>query len=106
MFVGVLTPRPWPRLREAFRAPGALLSRRLTPRSDVRAALQHCTSLCTVARVTAKTLRMPVSVAARKGVSAVAATAADQRVVLTSLGRPVAVVDAADRLDEAVRTMR
>lgn len=49
---------------------------------------------------------MPVSTAARKGVSAVAATAADQRVVLTSLGRPVAVVDSADRLDEAMRTMR
>lgn len=56
--------------------------------------------------MTGKTLRMPVSTAARKGVSAVAATAADQRVVLTSLGRPVAVVDSADRLDEAMRTMR
>ena len=48
---------------------------------------------------------MPVSVAARKGVSAVAATAAEQRVVLTSLGRPVAVVDAADRLDAVVESL-
>lgn len=51
-------------------------------------------------------LRMPISTAARKGVSAVAATAADQRVVLTSLGRPVAVVDSAERLDEDVRRLR
>jgi len=49
---------------------------------------------------------MPVSTASRKGVSAVAATAAHQRVVLTSLGRPVAVVDSAERLDEDVRRLR
>lgn len=53
-----------------------------------------------------RTVRMPISVAARKGVSAVAAEAADHRVILTSLGRPVAVVDAAERLDEDIRTMR
>lgn len=51
-------------------------------------------------------VRMPISVAARKGVSAVAAEAAEHRVILTSLGRPVAVVDAAERLDEDIRTMR
>lgn len=56
--------------------------------------------------MSAPTIRMPVSTAARKGVSAVAATAADQRVVLTSLGRPVAVVDSAERLDEDVRRLR
>jgi len=49
---------------------------------------------------------MPISVAARRGVSAVAAEAAEHRVILTSLGRPVAVVDAAERLDEDIRTMR
>ncbi len=49
---------------------------------------------------------MPVSTASRKGVSAVAASAAEQRVVLTSLGRPVAVVDSAERLDEDVRRLR
>ena len=49
---------------------------------------------------------MPVSLASRKGVSAVAATAADRRVVLTSLGRPVAVVDSAERLDDDVRRLR
>lgn len=52
------------------------------------------------------TLRMPVTVAARKGVSAVAAQSVDQRVVLTNHGRPVAVVDSAERLDEDVRTLR
>lgn len=52
------------------------------------------------------TLRMPVSVAARKGVSALAAEAAAHRVVLTSHGRPVAVVDSAERLDEDIRTLR
>ncbi len=42
--------------------------------------------------MTTSALRMPISTAARKGVSAVAASAAEHRVVLTSLGRPVAVV--------------
>ena len=51
-------------------------------------------------------IRMPVSTASRKGVSAVAAAAADQRVVLTSLGRPVAVVDSAERIDEDMRRLR
>jgi hypothetical protein len=53
-----------------------------------------------------QTVRMPVSVAARKGVSAVAAAAAERRVVLTSLGRPVAVVDSAARTDETARLLR
>ena len=51
-------------------------------------------------------LRMPVSVASRKGISAVAATAEERRVVLTSLGRDVAVVDSAARLDDDVRRLR
>ncbi len=49
---------------------------------------------------------MPISVAARRGVSAVAAEASDRRVVLTSLGRPVAVVDSAARIDEQARALR
>jgi antitoxin (DNA-binding transcriptional repressor) of toxin-antitoxin stability system len=53
-----------------------------------------------------KTLRMPVSSASRKGVSGVVSAAGDARVVLTSHGRPVAVVDSADRLDDDVRRMR
>jgi hypothetical protein len=53
-----------------------------------------------------ESIRMPVSVAARKGVSAVANEAAEHRVVLTSLGRPVAVVDSAERIDEDLRVMR
>jgi PHD/YefM family antitoxin component YafN of YafNO toxin-antitoxin module len=56
--------------------------------------------------MTTPSLRMSISTAARKGISAVAAAAADQRVVLTSLGRPVAVVDSAERLDEEVRRLR
>lgn len=53
-----------------------------------------------------KTLRMPVSTASRKGVSGVVHASDDARVVLTSHGRPVAVVDAAERLDEDVRKLR
>ena len=56
--------------------------------------------------MTTPTLRLPVSTAARKGVSAVAAAAGDHRVVLTSLGRPVAVVDSAERIDEDLRRLR
>jgi hypothetical protein len=49
---------------------------------------------------------MPVSIAARKGVSALTREAADHRIILTSLGRPVAVVDSAERLDEDLRRIR
>jgi hypothetical protein len=49
---------------------------------------------------------MPVSVAARKGVSALAHEAADHRVILTSLGRAVAVVDSPERVDEDLRLLR
>jgi PHD/YefM family antitoxin component YafN of YafNO toxin-antitoxin module len=49
---------------------------------------------------------MPITTAARKGVSAVAASAEKERVVLTSHGRTVAVVDSAERLDESIRTVR
>ena len=49
---------------------------------------------------------MPMSVASRKGVSAVAAAADEQRVVLTSHGRVVAVVESAERLDEQARQVR
>jgi PHD/YefM family antitoxin component YafN of YafNO toxin-antitoxin module len=51
-------------------------------------------------------LRMPITVAARKGVSAVAATAEERRVVLTNHGHPVAVVDSAERIDDALRRAR
>ncbi|TFB59023.1 hypothetical protein E3N86_12335 [Cryobacterium sp. Hz7] len=51
-------------------------------------------------------LRMPVSTAARKGISAVAADAAQQRIVLTRMGHDVAVIDSAERLDETVRVLR
>ena len=52
------------------------------------------------------TQRMPVSVAARKGVSALANEASDHRVILTSLGRAVAVVDSPERVDEDLRLLR
>ena len=51
-------------------------------------------------------LRMPITTAARKGTSGVAAEAEAHRVVLTSHGRPVAVVDSAERLDEDLRLVR
>ncbi|MFV1960208.1 MAG: hypothetical protein ACC658_00095 [Acidimicrobiia bacterium] len=50
--------------------------------------------------------RMPVSVGSRKGLSKVIAIAEDERVVLTSHGRAVAVVDSAERLDEDLRQLR
>jgi hypothetical protein len=53
-----------------------------------------------------ETVRMPVSVASRKGVSALTHEAVGYRVVLTSLGRAVAVVDSAERIDEDLRKVR
>lgn len=47
----------------------------------------------------AKPLRVPMSVASTKGVSWLADTAAEQRVILTRFGSPHAVVDSAERLD-------
>ena len=52
------------------------------------------------------TTRMPITTASRKGISAVATAATTERIVLTNQGRPVAVVDSAERLDDAARTMR
>lgn len=51
-------------------------------------------------------VRIPISVASKRGVSHLATAAAEDRLVLTSHGRPVAVVDSAERLDEDARTMR
>jgi hypothetical protein len=51
-------------------------------------------------------VRMPVSVASRKGVSALTHEVAGYRVVLTSLGRAVAVVDSAERIDDDLRKVR
>jgi len=51
-------------------------------------------------------LRMPISTAARRGVSALATTAEQRRVVLTNTGRPTAVVDSAERIDEDMRQVR
>lgn len=53
-----------------------------------------------------KALRMPISIAARKGLSAVVAEAAEQRIVLTRAGHAVAVVDSAEGLDETARVVR
>jgi DNA-directed RNA polymerase specialized sigma24 family protein len=61
--------------------------------------------MCSLAAMV-DSVRMPVSVAARKGVSALTHEAADHRIILTSLGRPVAVVDSAERLDEDLRRIR
>ena len=48
-------------------------------------------------------LRVPVSQAARRGISWLNDTATDRRVVLTRFGRPAAVVDSAERLDEVAQ---
>lgn len=61
--------------------------------------------MCSVADMS-ETVRMPVSVASRKGVSALTHEVAGYRVVLTSLGRAVAVVDSAERIDEDLRKVR
>ena len=52
------------------------------------------------------TIRVPINAAAKRGVSSLAALANDERVVLTVHGRPVAVVDTAERLDEDLRRLR
>lgn len=53
-----------------------------------------------------ESVHMPVSIASRKGVLALTREVAGHRVVLTSLGRAVAVVDSAERIDEDLRTVR
>ena len=49
---------------------------------------------------------MPITTAARRGISSVSSEAEAHRIVLTSHGRPVAVVDSAERLDEDMRLVR
>jgi antitoxin (DNA-binding transcriptional repressor) of toxin-antitoxin stability system len=49
---------------------------------------------------------MSISTAARTGISGVVAAAADHRIVLTDRGRPIAVVDAPERLDGDLRRVR
>lgn len=61
--------------------------------------------MCSIANMS-ESVRMPVSVASRKGVSALTHEVAGYRVVLTSLGRAVAVVDSAERIDEDLRKVR
>ena len=51
-------------------------------------------------------IRMPITVASRKGVSALAAEASHSRVILTNHGRPVAIVDSAERIDQDLRRLR
>ena len=53
-----------------------------------------------------ESVRMPVSIASRKGVSALTHEVAGYRVVLTSMGHAVAVVDSAERIDEDLRKVR
>ncbi|ATO65331.2 hypothetical protein [Mycobacterium avium] len=54
----------------------------------------------------ASTMNLPVSLAARKGVSALAELSEEKRVALTSHGRVVAVVDSPTRVDAEVREVR
>lgn len=50
-------------------------------------------------------LRVPVSQAARRGVSWLNETASERRVVLTRFGKVASVVDSAERVDEAARML-
>lgn len=52
------------------------------------------------------TMNMPVSLAASRGVSALAQLSEEKRVALTSHGRVVAVVDSPTRVDDEVREVR
>ncbi|MGB5111112.1 MAG: hypothetical protein WBO08_05615 [Mycobacterium sp.] len=54
----------------------------------------------------ASTVNLPVSLAARKGVSALAEMSEGKRVALTSHGRVVAIVDSPDRVNAEVRDVR
>lgn len=53
-----------------------------------------------------ETTHVPISLAARKGVSALADMAEESRVALTSHGRVVAIVDSPERVDAEVRAIR
>ena len=53
-----------------------------------------------------ESVRIPVSVASRKGISALAHEATEHRIVLTSFGRAVAVVDSSERIDRDLRKVR
>lgn len=53
-----------------------------------------------------KPLRVPISAAAKRGVSWLNEQAGDRRVILTRFGRPGAVVESAERLDETARIVR
>lgn len=65
--------------------------------------LHKWVDMCTIAVMP---IRMPISIGSRKGLSSVVAAAQTERVVLTSHGRAVAVVDSAERLDEDMRRLR
>lgn len=53
-----------------------------------------------------QTLRMPITTASRKGVSALASESADRRVALTSHGRVVAYVDSPQRAEADMQKLR
>ncbi len=53
-----------------------------------------------------ESVRIPVSVASRKGISALAHEAVEHRIVPTSFGRAVAVVDSSERIDRDLRKVR
>ena len=53
-----------------------------------------------------ESVRISVSAASRKGISALAHEAVEHRIVLTSFGRAVAVVDSSERIDRDLRKVR
>ena len=68
--------------------------------------MQDYTVLGSLAGMSTETVRVPITLASRRGVSALPDLVSDKRVVLTSHGRTVAVVDHPERLDQDVRRMR
>lgn len=53
-----------------------------------------------------ESLRVPISVASKRGVSWLSETAAERRVVLTRFGAAQAVVDSAERIDDGAVRIR
>lgn len=53
-----------------------------------------------------KPIRVPISLASKRGVSWLSETAGERRVILTRFGSPQAVVDSAERVDEGAALLR
>lgn len=73
---------------------------------DVRlVATLHRVGIVKSMDVPTRPLKVPISAAAERGVSWLNEAAQKQRIVLTRFGKPGAVIDSAERLDETARTV-